>query len=170
MLEIKNYSPISKEVVLDTDKDVVLAFLEHSIFDMFHANDPHFTPPPNGCRCYWIMKRKNESEGYGLIGGKPEAGETLEETILREIEEEIGITNKESISLHTFWQLHEKDSNRNVYVVFGRTSQWYRIKNGEEGLMAAYFPEVVFDLLIKHSAFKKTSEVILSIYENERVL
>lgn len=44
-----------------------------------------------------LLGRRARGSGanqYALVGGKPEAGETLEETVVREVQEEIGVLFK----------------------------------------------------------------------------
>lgn len=79
---------------------------------------------------HYLILRRNPSrwQGWGLITGKVEQGESLEDTAIREVEEELGI------------KIHKKNGKRylfplevdNTYLVEGRNMsvsvKWFRLQ------------------------------------------
>ncbi len=71
------------------------------------------------------MKKRGFGEGkWNGIGGKVEQNETIEEAVVRETEEEIGVTPKEieKVATITFLFTHNKDWSQTVHVYI--TSNW----------------------------------------------
>jgi NAD+ diphosphatase len=83
-----------------------------------------------------LVGRREHGPGanqYALVGGKPDAGETLEETVIREVKEEIGVTFKNI----KFWK-EELDKTSvsgnepwNVYYFYGEMEGDLKLKPDE---------------------------------------
>jgi 8-oxo-dGTP diphosphatase len=71
----------------------------------------------NTNRYLFLLRNKHRQQGYwGIVGGKIDAGETVIQGLVREIQEEIGVdyTHKKFIPLETF----TSDNNNFVYYTF----------------------------------------------------
>ncbi len=82
---------------MDRVVGMILVNREGNILLIHRENDPHI-PAPNK---------------WDLVGGHVEPGESLEEALLREVEEEIGYRPP---SYQKFGEFHDKEAERYVYL------------------------------------------------------
>lgn len=74
--------------------------------------------------CLAMKKRGFGAGRWNGVGGKPDEGETIEETTIREAQEEIGITAKKlnKVAELAFTFPHKEDWNQMVHIYF--TDEW----------------------------------------------
>ncbi|MBN3036024.1 MAG: NUDIX hydrolase [Bacteroidales bacterium] len=99
-----------------------------------------------------IRRDRYPFEGrWALPGGFMDMGETLEEAVVRELEEETGLKGIALQQLHAFSALHRDPRGRTVSVIFwGTAPADAAIRAGDDAREAAWFPlenlpELAFD-------------------------
>jgi 8-oxo-dGTP diphosphatase len=100
-----------------------------------------------------IKRGRYPYEGmWALPGGFVDMEETLEEAIVRELEEETGLKNVELRQLHAYSEIHRDPRGRNISITFyGSTDlQNSEVFGGDDAADARWFPvdqmpELAFD-------------------------
>ncbi len=100
-----------------------------------------------------LIERKNEPfrNKWALPGGFLDMEETLEEAVLRELEEETGLKNIKVDQFRTFDKIDRDPRGRTISVVFtGRLLENQNVAAGDDAKNAAWFfldslPELAFD-------------------------
>lgn len=101
-----------------------------------------------------LIKRKNEpyKDSWAFPGGFLDVDETLEAGVLRELEEETGLSNIELIQLKTYSKLDRDPRGRTISTAFvGVTSEVNcHVKGADDALEAQWFsledlPVLAFD-------------------------
>ena len=108
----------------------------------------------NGIREVLLIRRKNEPfrGHWALPGGFMDMNETLEEAVVRELEEETGLTGIRLIQMHAFSALHRDPRGRTVSVAFRGVipDPDVSIRAGDDAARAEWFdvrdlPPLAFD-------------------------
>lgn len=100
-----------------------------------------------------LIQRNNPpfEGGWALPGGFVDMHETLEEAIVRELEEETSLTDVALEQLHSFSEIHRDPRGRTVSVIFwGKLENDQEIKAGDDARSAKWFnidqlPKLAFD-------------------------
>ncbi len=91
-----------------------------------------------------LIRRKNNpfKEMWALPGGFVEMDETLEEGVLRELEEETGLKGIKLEQLHTFSTVDRDPRGRTIGVAFWgfTTKENSTVKGGDDASEAKWFP------------------------------
>jgi 8-oxo-dGTP diphosphatase len=107
----------------------------------------------NGTEVLLIQRGHYPYEGmWALPGGFVDMEETLEEAIIRELEEETGLKGIELNQLHAYSEIHRDPRGRNISITFYglASSDNPSVKAGDDATDARWFPvdqmpELAFD-------------------------
>jgi 8-oxo-dGTP diphosphatase len=118
----------------------------------------------NGTEVLLIQRGHYPFEGmWALPGGFVDMEETLEEAIVRELEEETGLKSVELKQLHAYSEIHRDPRGRNISITFFGLagSDNLSVKAGDDAADARWFPvdkmpELAFDhIKVVEMALKK---------------
>lgn len=102
---------------------------------------------------------------WDMPKGKIEAGETIEETAVREVQEETGLNNLIVIrflgrTLHTFWSYHSKISKRIL-----KESFWYEMQTTDDTLIPQTEEDIEVAEWIKPEDFVEKTPIYSNILD-----
>jgi 8-oxo-dGTP diphosphatase len=118
----------------------------------------------NGTEVLLIQRGHYPYEGmWALPGGFVDMEETLEEAIIRELEEETGLKGVELTQLHAYSEIHRDPRGRNISITFFGLagSDNPSVKAGDDAADARWYPvdkmpELAFDhIKVVEMALKK---------------
>jgi 8-oxo-dGTP diphosphatase len=108
----------------------------------------------HGIREVLLIKRSNYPyEGmWALPGGFVDMEETLEEAIVRELEEETGLKGVELTQLHAYSEIYRDPRGRNISITFYCSTELHNseVTGGDDAADARWFlidqlPDLAFD-------------------------
>lgn len=100
-----------------------------------------------------LIERKHEPPGWALPGGFVDSGETLEEAVIRELEEETGLRAVEVAQYHTYSDPSRDPRHHTVSTVFLVRAEG-DLQAGDDAANAAFFSleELPDDIAFDHRA------------------